>query len=114
MKKPEVGRLGEELRDRVEHLYKSVNDPEITLPEMEWEELAYVSRESAKWLGLLLGSDNFFLADIFDSLEDKQRALVARHILLRMCVHAEDKIVKQSNYERRAERMKYGHNLEDL
>lgn len=108
-----VGKHGDAIRLRVEELHRTVNDAEITLPEMEREELAYAARVMVDWLGSLLGSDNLFLSELFGSLPAKKRVLVARETLREICAHAEDRIVEHPNYERRAERMKYGHNLDE-
>lgn len=106
-----VGVHGEAIRARADELCRTVNDSEITLPEMEIEELAFSARVMEKWLTELLGVDPVFQSEHFESLRDKKRLLVARETIREIGARATEDIVEHPNYQRRAERLKYGHNL---
>ena len=106
-----VGVHGEAIRARADELCRTVNDHEITLPEMEIEELAFSARVMVKWLTELLGVEPVFQCEHFESLRDKKRLLVARETIREIGVRAEEDIMERPNYQRRAERIKYGHDL---
>lgn len=110
----DVGKHGDEIRSRVEELHRTVNDREITLPEMELEEIAFAARVMADRLGELFSDPNHtFLNDIFESLQDRKRAFAAREAIREILAHTGGRIAKHPNYERRAERMKHGHNSDE-
>lgn len=65
-------------------------------------------------MGVHLSDGLVSFGDQFDDLQAKKRVLVAKETLREMRDHTLEKILEHPNYRRRAERLKYGHNLSDL